>query len=415
MVLVAMAILGNIALNIDPYNLQAAGFGGAPEPFAFTEQLPMPGSIMEVGETSISVTVPEAHQVTTASILLDGRPLEVTFTNLAPRTDTVVAQASGLAQGAHSVRALAVTRSGGLQVTEWAFWAGSKETPTPPPGAGELRLLRRSPAPGALRLADGGEQPIEAEVSWGQLPERAQLTLDGEALETSVIEPESVKDRYIVRATGPMLSPGQHQVRLEIEGSAGHAYVGEWSFVGQVPDESHIYFKETDRFVSRAFFDYWQANGGLLIFGYPVSEPLREDDPGTGQTYEAQYFERARFELHRDGDQGARVILGRLGVMLREPDPPAARLPGARYFPETGHNLSGAFLDFWNKQGGVAVFGYPTSEELTETSALDGKDYTVQYFERNRLELHPEMAGTEFEVQLGQLGAELYERLYGQR
>jgi len=28
----------------------------------------------------------------------------------------------------------------------------------------------------------------------------------------------------------------------------------------------------------------------------------------------------------------------------------------------------------------------------------------VQYFERARLELHPELAGTAYEIQLGQLG-----------
>jgi len=34
------------------------------------------------------------------------------------------------------------------------------------------------------------------------------------------------------------------------------------------------------------------------------------------------------------------------------------------------------------------------------------KSYTVQYFERQRFELHPENAGTQFEVLLGRLGAE---------
>ena len=39
--------------------------------------------------------------------------------------------------------------------------------------------------------------------------------------------------------------------------------------------------------------------------------------------------------------------------------------------------------------GGLPIFGYPTSEEFVERGE-DGRDYTVQYFERHRLELHPE-------------------------
>jgi hypothetical protein len=42
-----------------------------------------------------------------------------------------------------------------------------------------------------------------------------------------------------------------------------------------------------------------------------------------------------------------------------------------------------------------------------ERSKSDGREYMVQYFERNRLELHPELAGTAYEVQLGLLGSEL--------
>jgi len=37
-------------------------------------------------------------------------------------------------------------------------------------------------------------------------------------------------------------------------------------------------------------------------------------------------------------------------------------------------------------------------------SPTDGKSYTVQYFERQRFELHPEFAGTPNEVLLGLLG-----------
>ena len=79
---------------------------------------------------------------------------------------------------------------------------------------------------------------------------------------------------------------------------------------------------------------------------------------------------------------------------------------GARSFPETGHTLSGAFLAFWEQHGGLAVFGYPITEEFDEESLIDGQRYRVQYFERQRFELHPENAAP-WNVLLGLLGVEL--------
>ncbi len=60
------------------------------------------------------------------------------------------------------------------------------------------------------------------------------------------------------------------------------------------------------------------------------------------------------------------------------------------YFLESGHTLGGAFRRYWETNGGVAKLGYPLSEELLEANPLDGQAYTVQYFERAALELHPE-------------------------
>jgi hypothetical protein len=88
---------------------------------------------------------------------------------------------------------------------------------------------------------------------------------------------------------------------------------------------------------------------------------------------------------------------------------PSARVPavaGRGYFPETGHTLGGAFRDYWNRNGGVPVFGYALTEEFTQRAPESAYGYTVQYFERQRFEYHPENAGTPYEVLLGRLGAE---------
>ena len=74
------------------------------------------------------------------------------------------------------------------------------------------------------------------------------------------------------------------------------------------------------------------------------------------------------------------------------------------YFPETGQTLSDehGFLTYWRTYGGLAQFGYPLSEVITETLE-DGKRYQVQYFERARFERHPEN-GLPYTILLGQFG-----------
>jgi hypothetical protein len=86
------------------------------------------------------------------------------------------------------------------------------------------------------------------------------------------------------------------------------------------------------------------------------------------------------------------------------PEPSLA--PADRFFPETGHNLGGDFRAFWERNGGLAVFGYPMTKEFIQQSQDDGKGYPVQYVERQRFEYHPEHAGTLYTVQIGRVGAE---------
>ncbi len=74
------------------------------------------------------------------------------------------------------------------------------------------------------------------------------------------------------------------------------------------------------------------------------------------------------------------------------------------YFKETGHNLQGVFRSYWERSGGLSLYGFPMSEEFSEVNPQDGRTYNVQYFERARFEYHPENRGTAFEVLLGHLG-----------
>ena len=169
------------------------------------------------------------------------------------------------------------------------------------------------------------------------------------------------------------------------------------------PDPNTVYFPQTGHNLTGEFLRYWKSHGGLPIFGYPISEPFTE------RGYTVQYFERNRFEWHPENQPPYNVLLGRLGAdgVAGRTFPkvePFVSSPGHQYFPETGHSLHFAFLGYWERNGGLAQFGYPISEELREVSPTDGNEYTVQYFERARFEYHPEYKGTNAEVLLGLLG-----------
>lgn len=175
-------------------------------------------------------------------------------------------------------------------------------------------------------------------------------------------------------------------------------------------------FPQTGQTVWGPFEKYWNEHGGLAQFGLPRTSVYGVAVGGAGDAYDAQWFERALFTYNPKNADPFKVQLQLLGASATENRrdeaafKPATKLSGASFFQETSHNLSGKLLQYWQSTGGLPVYGYPISEQFTEVSKSDGKAYTVQYFQRNRLELHPEMAGTRFEVQLGLLGSEMLDK-----
>lgn len=205
----------------------------------------------------------------------------------------------------------------------------------------------------------------------------------------------------------------------------GHEGVGFWPVVRNATlptapiapftsTSAKTYYPQTGHSLGGVFKTYWEKNGGLAQFGYPWTEEFIERNPSDGKDYTVQYFERARFEYHAEfKGTASEVLLGLLGRQVtvgREGDNPFRPIaafqgrPDVWYIAETGHSLSYGFLNYWLRNGGVAIYGFPTSEEFQEVSPTDGKTYTVQYFERNRFEYHPENKGTKYEVLLGLLG-----------
>jgi hypothetical protein len=163
-------------------------------------------------------------------------------------------------------------------------------------------------------------------------------------------------------------------------------------------------FPEVNQCISGPIRAYWEANGGLPVFGYPITE--QREQTVEGRTLQVQWFERDRLEIQADGQ----VTAGRLGARLLElewrqwyafPQVTAAQVPaGCQFFAETGHSMCEPFLSYWRNNGGLERFGFPITEPREEV--LEGNPYTVQYFERRRMELHPELPGSP--VLLGLLG-----------
>lgn len=181
------------------------------------------------------------------------------------------------------------------------------------------------------------------------------------------------------------------------------------------------YFPETGHSIAMPFSLYWENNGGLPVFGYPLTDQLFEGG------HRVQYFERQRFESHPENPEAYTIQLGLLGVEIArqtgltrtasfQRQNPHGN-PNCEYFPETGHHLCFGFRNYWHNHGldmgdpgysfreSLALFGYPISDEFIDpTTGL-----TMQYFERARFEWHPEYRGTQYEILLGRLGADLIE------
>jgi hypothetical protein len=105
---------------------------------------------------------------------------------------------------------------------------------------------------------------------------------------------------------------------------------------------------------------------------------------------------------------GGRYDAAREGSRVYVELPPGAYslLAAANWtmYPETGHVLGTVFQSYWDRHGGLPVFGYPLGEQLTEFNPDLRALLPAQYFERQRFEFHPEYAGTPYEVLLGRLG-----------
>lgn len=166
----------------------------------------------------------------------------------------------------------------------------------------------------------------------------------------------------------------------------------------QSSESNSRYFPQTGRVVHGSFLRAFDKYG-LALTGWPISDEVTENG------LQVQYFERMKMEYHPElAGAGTPVQLTRLGAIM-SPQPQSARIAAfasttsRKFFPQTGHSIASPFLKYWQTHGSVEALGYPISEQ-----SLEG-GLKVQWFERARLEYHPELAGKTWEIQLTRLGS----------
>lgn len=178
------------------------------------------------------------------------------------------------------------------------------------------------------------------------------------------------------------------------------------------------------------FLSYWKTNGGLPVFGYPITGANNEVNRDTGATYLTQWLERNRMEVHpENAGTPYDVLLGLLGKdrlrqLGRDPNTEAREAgpkDGCLWFEQTGHNVCNqgnnrGFKAYWQQNGlkipgldtygqSLQLFGLPLTEPKMETNS-SGDTVLTQWFERARFEWHPNNPD-EYKVLLGLLGKEV--------
>lgn len=171
------------------------------------------------------------------------------------------------------------------------------------------------------------------------------------------------------------------------------------------PNGGGRYFDATAHTLAPAFAGFWGRYGGLDAFGAPQSESFVDGG------HLVQYTDRAEFEVI-----GGRVTLAPLGRLLTAGRlfrrvPPVVSTVDRLYVPATGQVLAGRYLTYWRGRRGATVLGVPISGVMREANG-DGSNrrYAVQWFENGRLEYHPELAGTRYEMEVGLVGVEALRR-----
>jgi hypothetical protein len=136
----------------------------------------------------------------------------------------------------------------------------------------------------------------------------------------------------------------------------------------------------------------WSSGGGIynqiadnqvnaIIFDPADSDAVFAGTNDGSRIYKGSITGESWTEISTGGSGGVLALTASSRVALpTDPVPaPQGNLSGVRYSSATHHTVREPFLSFYNKYGGLKIFGLPLTEALSEGGQ------TVQYFERSRL------------------------------
>lgn len=170
----------------------------------------------------------------------------------------------------------------------------------------------------------------------------------------------------------PELPPGAYRLTIAIRAGDDELAAAQALTDLTVGETRGRLLGERGYFVPAPLFAAWLADGGYDGPGDPLMPAVPFDDGVL------QCFMRACYR-YLDGaverlPLGELILLGESGLR------PAIGAAPARMFAETGHGMSGTFLEAWELYGGEAALGPPITGELQRG------DRRVQYTRYGRLE-----------------------------
>ncbi len=219
---------------------------------------------------------------------------------------------------------------------------------------------------------------------------------------------------------GPYAGSFQHILAQMRDPNKAHLVSNDPAEIG--PDGTQVCntenFTETGQSIGGDFYDYFYTLGSgqvrlprsqaIAIIGYPIKPVVYELSGDCQRTVPVLYTERQRLELQPEADWPFRVVGTQLGTAVYQQKYHPGEI--VRNTDINGSAIANPrFKAYFQRYGGVTVFGYPISPVLTETDDTTGQTKTVQYFERARMELTPGETPNPnplYDVQLGLLGHE---------
>jgi hypothetical protein len=412
------AALAVLALLITPLGALAAP---APAPVIYGDGLlPAPQSSSPAGAIVLGCTVNSDLPLTSYQLLLDNVAVPTSIGGTGPLW--FLRATVPVNGGAHTVSAFVTDSAGDSAGWNWQFTAtGSlppptpRPTPPPPPGTSPT-IAGLAPPP--YWMVPAGPQRIAALFGSDTGFTSRGITLDGQPLN---LRSEGAAAGHEALAAQANVAVGLHVVKATAVDRAGRQNSLEWSFIASAPSsEGDLRITpvaplpgitlDSGNSVRIAARLESKANVGtstLWLDGRQLTTEGGGPDPHQETIFleatgVAAGWHNVRVQV---GDSAGKAASTAWDFYVGAPGNTTDRV----YYAATGYSVAGPFKRYWDTLGknALQILGYPISGLMTE-QLNDGKVYTVQYYERVRLEWHPENAGSEFEVLYGLLGTQFH-------